>query len=219
MRFWAFCSKAKPSFRASGFFSWAFHGFLIWWDYMTLPHGIAGIAAAHAGSEPQVENFVPKFADFVRNGPIFEPCPFRSMTGSWQSMAIHGNPWHDGRLHTLHGGVLAGQNHPHQHPGPLLGLKRLTAHFVMRHLPHPKPKAVDVDAKWCKNRAMQMHGEGVRVSTWILPGTPWNPQSGTSSFPIFSRARRSLGDFFGLGATGRTELGLDLVDSPYMTLK
>lgn len=145
--------------------------------------------------------------------------PFRSMTGSWQSMAIHGNPWHDGRLHTLHGGVLAGQNHPHQHPGPLLGLKRLTAHFVMRHLPHPKPKAVDVDAKWCKNRAMQMHGEGVRVSTWILPGTPWNPQSGTSSFPIFSRARRSLGDFFGLGATGRTELGLDLVDSPYMTLK
>ena len=57
---------------------------------MTLPHGIAGIAAAHAGSEPQVENFVPKFADFVRNGPIFEPVPISIHD---RIMAIHGNPW------------------------------------------------------------------------------------------------------------------------------
>jgi hypothetical protein len=46
---------------------------------MTLPHGIAGIAAAHAGSEPQVENFVPKFAD---------PISIHD-----RIMAIHGNPW------------------------------------------------------------------------------------------------------------------------------
>ena len=96
------------------------------------------------GSAPaKVHNAVPKFADFDR---FLSHAHLDDGIMAVHGMAIQGTSWHDGRLHTLHG-VLTGQNHPHQHPGPLLGLKRLTAHFVMRHLPCPpcpKPKAVDV---------------------------------------------------------------------------
>ena len=117
-------------------------------------------------------------------------------------MAIHGNPWQSMAWWKASHAARWRPRWP-ESPASASGSTSWSqeTYCALRNAPPATPQTQGCwcGAKWCKNRAMQMHGEGVRVSTWILPGTPWNPQSGTSSFPIFSRARRSLGDFFGLG--------------------